>query len=309
MLRLNNSDLPATTENAAPKAPLLRVTGYANRPPFAQVGTYANYGLRPGFTPTKLGLPDPAYVGRYFRLVFNASTTESFTVSAVSRVSLNGQPYSILRDGIGILGALPQQAWANAASLSLYAPIGTQEGDTVTVQLTVNEQIPLPDENINYTIDLSEFVGSRSFAVSRAVSEGLSFTLADNPGNPQTGELVQTGNSITLYGATNYQPRAFRSVQIESIWQAPLDALGAVLVTFDLAPLSVGVVDELTYLGIVCRPTRDRYSLAVGDLLATRSFATCCVPYNRALWVRSVAEQAGNYTSRLADLSYQSSVT
>ncbi|MEM9149377.1 MAG: hypothetical protein AAGB19_02845 [Cyanobacteria bacterium P01_F01_bin.3] len=308
MFLLNNPDLPATTESAIAKAPFLRVRTIANRPPFAVVGAYASYGLRPGFDAVSLNLPSPTHVGRYFQLTFNASTDENYNVSAVSLVSLNSQLYTILTDASAINGALPLQVWVNTQALNLYTPVTTCEGDTLTAHITVDEQIPIPDEDLNYTIDISEFIGSNSFTVSRVVSEGLTFSLAANPSNPQTGEFTQVAGTIKLYGAANYQPRALRPVQIEGVWQVSLRALIGTLVTFDLSSLGVSLVDELTYLGIVCRPARNLYALSLGDLLATLQFATCCVPYARSLWVRG-ASGRDRYTSSLGELSYSASAS
>lgn len=311
MFLLDNSDLPATSEAAIAKAPLLRTNAIAApnvRPPFALVSAYGSYGLRPGFESVSLELPDPLYVGRYFRLVFNASETENYTVSAVNLVSLNSQLYSVKTDPNEIPGAVPLTAWANTQALNLYAPIGISEGDTATVNLVLDEQIPFADGDLNYSIDISAFIGSNTFTVSRCVSEGLAFTLAANSSDPQTGEFTQVDGVIKLFGDESYRPRELRPVQIEGIWQADLGALGGVLVTFPLSGLDVGIVDELTYLGTVCRPASNLYDLSVGDLLRNRTYATVVVPYNKALWVRPTAT-AGNFVSGLSEVSYQSTIT
>lgn len=311
MLLLSNSDLPATSQGAISKAPLLRVATIASpniRPPFVRVGTFAGYGLRPGFNTVNVDLPAaPAYVGRYFRLVFNVSATEDYSVSSVSLVALNGQSYSVIADPNDIGGVVTNTAWANTQAINLYAPAGTNQGETITAAIALDEQIPIPDTDLNYTIDISEFIGSNIFTVSRVVSEGLSFSLAVNSGNPQTGEFTQTGGVIKLYGSGSYQPRTLRPVQIEGVWQADLPPFTAAISTFDLSSLNVGIVDELTYLGIVCRPAADLYSLGSGDLLATRDRASAFVPYDRALWVRD-ATTASNYVSGLTELTYQSSI-
>lgn len=311
MLLLNNTDLPTTTEPATARSPLLRIQAIAApqlRPPFALVSAYGGFGLRPGFEAVSLEVPEPVYAGRLFRVPFTAGTGTG-TVSAVTRVALAGQLYTIRTDPNAIPGAVPLTAWANTATLSLYAPVGTTAGDTVTVQLTVDAQTPAPDQDVNYTIDLSAFIGSNTFTVARAVSEGMAFTAAADTGNPQTGELVQTGSSIKLYGSDTYKPRAFQSLQVEGVWQTDLPTLTGVLVSFDLSGLSAEVVDELTYLGIVCRPAPDLYGVRIGDLLATRQIATVCVPYNRALWVRGVGAIGGSGVSSLGELSYLSSLT
>lgn len=311
MFLLDNSDLPATSEAAIAKAPLLRTNAIAApnvRPPFALVSAYGGYGLRPGFESVSLDLPEPAHVGRYFRLVFNASETENYTVSAVNLVSLNSQLYSVRRDANDIPGVLPLTAWANTQALNLYAPIGTSEGDTATVNLVLDEQIPFADDDLNYSIDLSDFIGTNTFTVSRCTTEGLTFTLAANSGDPQTGEFTQVDGVVKLFGDATFRPRELRPVQIEGVWQSGLGALGGVLVTFSLSGLDVGIVDELTYLGTVCRPARDLYNLAVGDLLRNRTYATVLVPYNKASWVRP-STVSGNFFSGLSELSYQSSIT
>jgi hypothetical protein len=234
------------------------------------------------------------------------SEAESYTVSAVARVALGGELYTLKSDPNAIPGVVPLMAWANTQGLSLYAPVGTVAGDVVTVQLTVEAQTPAPDIDLNYAIDLGDFIGSNTFTVARAVSEGLSFAAAANPADPQTGELVQVGNVVTLYGSATYRPRSFQSVQVEGVWQGALPEMTGVLVSFDLSAISGEVVDELTYLGIVCRPARDVFAVHVGDLLATRSMATVCVPYSRALWVRGTGVDGGTGTSSLGTLSYLS---
>jgi hypothetical protein len=234
------------------------------------------------------------------------SEAESYTVSAVDRVALGGKLYTLKSDPNAIPGVVPLMAWANTQGLSLYAPVGTVAGDVVTVQLTVEAQNPAPDIDLNYAIDLSGFIGDNTFTVARAVSEGLSFVAAANPADPQVGELVQVDDVVTLYGSATYRPRSFQAVQIEGAWQGALPAMTGALVSFDLSTISGEVVDELTYLGIVCRPARDVFAVQVGDLLATRSMATVCVPYARALWVRGAEADGGTGTSTLGTVSYLS---
>lgn len=307
MLKLNNSNLPTTPEPPLARAPLLRVqtiTAPQIRPPFALVSAYGGFGLRPGFDGVSVPLPAPVYAGRLFTVPF--SDAENYTVSSVARVALGGELYTIKADPNDIPGVVPLMGWANTQGLSLYAPVGTVAGDVVTVQLTVEAQTPAPDVNLNYAIDLSDFIGDNTFTVARAVSEGLSFVAAANPGNPQTGELVQDGDVVTLYGDATYRPRSFQSVQIEGVWQGALPEMTGVLVSFDLSAISGEVVDELTYLGIVCRPARDVFAVQVGDLLATRSIATVCVPYARALWARGTGADGGTGVSVLGEVSYLS---
>lgn len=307
MLLLTNASLPTTPEPPLAKAPLLRVQTITTpqvRPPFALVSAYGGFGLRPGFDAVSVPLPAPTYAGRLFTVPF--SEAENYTVSAVARVALGGQLYTLKADPNAIPGVVPLMGWADTQGLSLYAPVGTVAGDEVTVQLTVEAQAPAPDNNLNYAIDLADFIGANTFTVARAVSEGLSFTAAANPASPQTGELVQAGDVVTLYGSTTYRPRSFQSVQIEGVWQGSLPEMTGVLVSFDLSAISGEVVDELTYLGIVCRPARDVFAVQVGDLLATRNIATVCVPYARALWVRGTGADGGTGVSALGELSYLS---
>ena len=307
MLLLTNANLPTTPEPPLARAPLLRVqtiTAPQIRPPFALVSAYGGFGLRPGFDGVSVPLPAPTYAGRLFTVPF--SEAENYTVSAVVRVALGEELYTIKSDPNDIPGVVPLMGWVNTQGLSLYAPVGTTAGDTVTVQLTVEAQTPAPDVNLNYAIDLSEFIGDNTFTVARAVSEGLSFVAAANPANPQTGELVQDGDVVTLYGDATYRPRSFQSVQIEGVWQGALPEMTGVLVSFDLSAISGEVVDELTYLGIVCRPARDVFAVQVGDLLATRSIATVCVPYARALWARGTGADGGTGVSVLGEVSYLS---
>jgi hypothetical protein len=307
MLLLTNTSLPTTPETPLARAPLLRIQTITTpqlRPPFALVSAYGGFGLRPGFDGVSVPLPAPTYAGRLFTVPF--SEADNYTVSSVARVALGGELYTIKSDPNEIPGVVPLMGWANTQGLSLYTPVGTVAGDVVTVQLTMEAQTPAPDVNLNYAIDLSDFIGDNTFTVARAVSEGLSFVAAANPVSPQTGELVQVDDVVTLYGDATYRPRSFQSVQIEGVWQGALPEMTGVLVSFDLSTISGEVVDELTYLGIVCRPTEDVFAVQVGDLLATRSIATVCVPYARALWVRGTGADGGTGVSSLGTVSYLS---
>jgi hypothetical protein len=307
MLLLTNPSLPTAPEPPLARAPLLRVQTITTpqvRPPFALVSAYGGFGLRPGFEAASVPLPAPTYAGRLFTVPF--SEAETYTVSAVTRVALGGQLYTLKTDPNDIPGVVPLMGWADTQGLSLYAPVGTVAGDVVTVQLTMDAQTPAPDVDLNYAIDLADFIGANTFTVARAVSEGLSFVAAANPATPQTGELVQVGSVVTLYGDALYRPRSFQGVQIEGVWQGVLPEMTGVLVSFDLSAISGEVVDELTYLGIVCRPAQDVFAVQVGNMFATRSIATVCVPYARALWVRGTGADGGTGVSALGTVSYLS---
>lgn len=312
MLRLNNSDLPSTPQRYPVSAPLLRIKTIAPpniRPPFARINTLSDFGLRPGFEPTDEPLPSPLYVGGHFQIPFSQSTENNYPVTSAIALSINGISYTSITDVNQVGNIVPGSAWFDETTLNLYASsrFPAAADNTIRANIVVQAQVPIPDANINYDLDISDFIGTNGFAVTRLVSGGLEFLPIQNVNDPQTGEFRQTGGDIRFYGELGYKPRTLTNLQIEGVWQGTLSASLAVLATYDLEPLEVEYLDSISHLGVEFRRSRTPYTPTAGGMLASRRLATLFIPTEKGQWL-SAEPVESRFTSGLGEVNYQTGI-
>lgn len=318
MLRLVNADLPSPAAIARfpSRAPLLRarsITVPSQRPPLFLAESFASFGSRPGFEPDILPMPAPQYVGRLYQFEYSAAGAadadiEGDEVISLQQISINGVPFTPLSlEDTDTL--TPGLVWGDAYRLNLYSSaefpaVPANPGDTLLAQILLQRSLPIPDSSFNVTLDLSQFIGDRAFTISRAASEGLVWSAAANPSAPLTGEFVQAGATLTLYGSPTYAPRALRPVILDGLWQATVPAAAAALVTFDLASTDLEYLDEAQYLGLRFSPIRDRAQPQIGEFYASRQSATLIAPLNRAGWLRPSPPPSVTALSGLGTVTY-----
>jgi hypothetical protein len=292
MFRLSSSDLLDAPLPVGRGAFSFRIWNGDSRTlaPVVRFNPRAVYGEFPGFDPADIPVPDPSFFGLHFRADL------AITIATLQSVAIGSTGFN---PDAGTLA--PNVAWSSGTSIGIYTEGRTvAEGDTAMIGAIAQSTLPPADNDVNYSLTLPS-----GFTVTAVTISGLGFSGAADNQNPLTGEFVQTGTILKLYGAPGtYQPTPGSTVFIEGIFSVALDAPMGAIATYDMGTEEIDLIDQVDHLGMAFTPAPDTTAPQNGQFIYTAPYLSLFVPVTHLGVIQPASGGVGIATSFGAIVEY-----
>ena len=290
--------LPATRETTtgliAPTTFRLWNTDFDAIPASVALDPYGNF-FALNFAPVEVGIGQPTYFGRFYKIA------TPFSIKEIETATSNSVTFNLIPDPSTIS---PASGYFTARSIFLYAdtryPLTV--GNTIAINCWAVTTLPLPSSGV-HTLSLSTW---GTFTVTLVVVNGYVFNPAANPGSPVPGEFTQSGSTISLQVGTQYSFPSFTQVWVKGTYETEVTDPIFSVASFDLSEEGITLPDQIDYMGHALSAITDPDELHDWGFFWSQPVATLILPVKT--WITPIDLVPGTGDQVINSIQYVSDI-